>query len=126
VVLLSEPLPADIETQPQPQGSVSWTERGVNESTLRITTDRPALLVITDNYFPAWRAQVDGVPAPILRANYTFRAIPVGAGEHTLRLYYDSPVLARSAFASILLILGLLAVGLFGSRRVAPSERAAP
>jgi hypothetical protein len=126
VVLLPEPLPADIETQPQPQGSVSWTERGVNESTLRITTDRPALLVITDNYFPAWRAQVDGVPAPILRANYTFRAIPVGAGEHTLRLYYDSPVLARSAFASILLILGLLAVGLFGSRRVAPSERAAP
>ncbi|HUF70493.1 MAG TPA: YfhO family protein [Longimicrobiales bacterium] len=116
-VLLREPLPAELEVQPDPQGTVSWAEREADHYTLNVTTDRPALLVITDNYYPAWKAEIDGNEAPILRANYTFRAIPVPAGTHQVRLYYDSSGLNNSAFASAALLLLLGGVAATGLRR---------
>jgi uncharacterized membrane protein YfhO len=103
--------------QPDPQGTVSWAEREADHYTLNVTTDRPALLVITDNYYPAWKAEIDGNQAPILRANYTFRAVPVPAGTHQVRLYYDSSGLNNSAFASAVLLLLLGGVAATGLRR---------
>jgi hypothetical protein len=44
------------------------------------TTNRAALLVLSDNYFEGWRATVNGESVPILRTNHTFRGVPVGAG----------------------------------------------
>jgi hypothetical protein len=112
--LLPEPLPAGVEIQPDPQGTVAWEERGVNAFALRVTTDRPALLVLTDNYFPAWQATVDGQPAPVLRANYTFRAVPLPAGTHTVRFAYRSGVLRASAAVSVIVLLGLGTAAVWG------------
>ncbi len=123
-VTLPEPLPAGTEVQAEPQGTVEWVERGTNAYTLRVTSDRPALLVISENYYPAWKAAVDGEAAPVLRANYTFRAIPVGAGEHTVRLEYDSDTLDRSALASVSVLVLLLAVALAGTLRRRPEVAA--
>jgi hypothetical protein len=115
-VLLPEPAPG-LEVQPDPQGTVEWLTRDLAESTLRVTTDRPALLVITDNYFPAWKAELNGAEVAVLRANYTFRAVPVPAGDHTLRMYYESGTLRASAATSIVLLLLLIAVGAAGELR---------
>jgi hypothetical protein len=107
-VLLPEPLPAGVESTAAAEGSVTYTSRLTDEYTLRVTTDRPALLVISENYYPSWHAEVDGAPAALLRANYTFRAVPVPAGEHEVRLYYRSERLRSSALASIVVLLILL------------------
>lgn len=45
-------------------------------------------LVLTDSYYPGWRATVDGSPVPILRANGMFRAVPVPAGRSTVTFRY--------------------------------------
>ncbi len=124
-VLVPEPLASEIAPQPDPQGTVDWVERGINESRLRVTTDRPALLVVLENYFPAWRADVDGRATPLLRANYTFRAVPVPAGEHLVRFRYDSAILRTSAWVSIVTILLLLVVALLTIRRRPPAKAGA-
>jgi hypothetical protein len=111
--LLSEPLAAELE--PDPVGSVRWTDRQVNGYTLRVETDRPALLMILDNYFPAWQAEVDGRAASVVRANYTFRAVPIPAGEHDVRFYYESATLRASAAFSIIVLSMLLATALAGT-----------
>ena len=44
--------------------------------------DAPAWLVLTDTWFPGWRARVDGVETPILRAHHAFRAVALPPGRH--------------------------------------------
>jgi hypothetical protein len=116
-VLLPESLPSGVDVETDPQGSVAWADREVDRFTLNVTTDRPALLVITDNYYPAWKAEIDGEEAPILRANYTFRAVPVPAGTHEVRFYYDSGRLDNSAYASAAILMLLGGIAATGLRR---------
>ncbi len=46
-------------------------------------------LVLTDTFYPGWKAFIDGAPSPILRANYLMRAVPLAAGPHTVTFVYD-------------------------------------
>jgi len=110
-VILSSPPPTPLDGGPV-QGEVVWEERGTDHLRLSVTSDRNALLVIADNWFPAWRATVDGEAAPVLRAYHTVRAVPVGPGEHTVELRYVSPVLRGSLALSVVAVLILLGIGL--------------
>jgi hypothetical protein len=56
------------------------------------TAEQAAYLVVADAYYPGWRAEVDGQPAPVERANYAFRAVPLPPGSHTVRLIFDPPL----------------------------------
>jgi hypothetical protein len=60
---------------------------------LEITVDAeaPALLVVRDGHAPGWRAWVDGVSAPVARVEGHYRAVPVAAGSHRVRLSYQPP-----------------------------------
>ena len=101
------PSPVALDGTPS-EGAVRWTHRSPNRLALDVTTERPALLVVADNWFPAWRARVDGEDAPVLRAYHTLRAVPVPAGTHTVEMVYDSRVVGRSLLLSILLTFGLV------------------
>jgi hypothetical protein len=46
------------------------------------------LLVLADTAYPGWRAEVDGQRVRLLRANYTFRAVALGPGEHRVTFRY--------------------------------------
>jgi uncharacterized membrane protein YfhO len=55
---------------------------------LRVRASAPALLLLSDTYYPGWEAEVDGAPAPLLRADHTLRAVPVPAGSHAVRFRF--------------------------------------
>ncbi|MBR9989236.1 MAG: YfhO family protein [Gemmatimonadetes bacterium] len=113
-VILEEPLPADVEVQAGAAGVVEWMEREPDVFTLRVVADAPAMLVVLDNYFPAWKAYVDDREVAVYRANYTFRAIAVPAGEHIVTFRYVPTELRRGAAISLVLLGFLLAVVLAG------------
>lgn len=56
---------------------------------ISVDSKNNALLVLMDNYDKGWRASVDGKNTPILKANYTFRAIKIDEGKHIVRFWYD-------------------------------------
>jgi hypothetical protein len=118
--ILAEPLPADVELEAGAGGIVEWVEREVDRYTLRVAPDRPALLVVLDNHYPAWEATVNGQITPIFRANHTFRAVAVPPGEHTVTFRYTPRALRTGATISLLvllLLLGIIAADLAGRRR---------
>jgi len=118
-VVLSDPLPIDL-TDGEVVGSVEWVERNNNDMTLRVNADRPAVLVLADNWFPAWKARVGGEEIPVLRANHSMRAVPITAGEHTVEFYYESDELRwslRLTLLSLAVVAGLIGIDWMRSRR---------
>ncbi len=75
----------------------------------------PALLVLSDLFYPGWEAMVDGRPAEILRANYVMRAVAITEGAHEVRFLYR-PASFRSGVA--VSAAGCLAVALLISWRL--------
>lgn len=61
---------------------VAITAYSPNRISLTVETDCPSLLFLSDNYYPGWKAEVDGQATKIYRANYSFRAIFVSEGKH--------------------------------------------
>ena len=55
-----------------------------------IDIDAPngGIVVLNDVWHPWWRAEVDGAPAEILKANILFRAVAVGPGHHWVRFRF--------------------------------------
>ena len=60
-----------------------------------VTADGTGYLVTRDSYARGWRARVDGVEAPVLRANGKHRAVPLPEGAGEVVLEYHPPGLAR-------------------------------
>lgn len=76
-------------------------------------------LVLSDAMYPGWVASVDGSPAPLERANYLFRAVPLPAGQHVVDFVFVPNSFRLGMFLSLLGV-GLLA-GLWAFRGVRPA-----
>ncbi len=72
-----------------------------------VNTERNGFLVLTDNYYFAWKAFVDGAETEVFRADGSFRAVPVTAGTHQVVFRYDR---SRNNLAKTVTILTLLLV----------------
>ena len=84
---VEDPLPR-LEPAAVGRAEVAITTRSANRIELTTSTSSERLLVLSEMYFPGWRAFVGGVETEIHRANYLFRAIVVPAGEHRLEFVY--------------------------------------
>lgn len=58
---------------------------------VEIDVDSPdgGYVVLNDVWHPWWRAEIDGRPAAILRANVIFRAVAVPSGRHRLAFSFE-------------------------------------
>ena len=120
-VVLSDPLPVEL-TGGEVVGRIEWVERSNNDMTLQVSADRPALLVLADNWFPAWKARIGNQEVPVLRVNHSLRAVPITAGEHTVEFYYESDLLRwslRLTLLSLAVVAGLVGVDWMRGRRSA-------
>ena len=75
------------------------------------------LLVLSEPYYPAWKAYVDGEPAPVYAADHLLRAVPVPAGEHMVELRYESWSLRIGLAVSLVSCLALVTLAAAGARR---------
>ncbi|GBD26749.1 hypothetical protein HRbin30_02091 [bacterium HR30] len=82
---------------------------------VEVVSARPALLILNDTFYPGWRATVDGRSAPIYRANFLFRGVPVQPGDHQVVFEYVPWSFRIGAALSIIGMTGALFLGLWGS-----------
>jgi len=55
---------------------------------VKVTMSCKGLLVVSDNFFPGWRAAVDGKGVDILKVNTAIRGVIVPVGTHTVTMNY--------------------------------------
>ncbi|MCK4572353.1 YfhO family protein, partial [candidate division WOR-3 bacterium] len=69
-------------------------------------------LVLSEHYYPGWEAYVDGERVKILRANYLFRAIPLGSGEHKVKFIFSPETFQIGVILSLLGVLFIIVAGI--------------
>jgi len=79
---------------------------------IRVSTAGPAYLVVTETWFPGWRASVDGRKAPVLRANHAFRAVWVPGGDHEVEFRFRPRGFREGLVVSVLAAASVLALAL--------------
>ncbi len=77
---------------------------------MQVQATAEGYVVFGDAWFPGWVARVDGVVAPIQRADLVFRALKVSSGPHWIEMEYQPQSLRYGAILSIvsLAILGVI------------------
>lgn len=73
-----------------------------------------AFLVLSDTYYPGWRALADGVEAKVVRTNYAFRGVKLPEGAKRVVFFFD-PLVPDAALplpTFLLAGLGTTAIGL--------------
>lgn len=75
----------DAHMQPTP-GNAEITRSG--EMTVRVSTAAPGLLVVTEQYYPGWKAYVNGKETTIYAVNGIFRGIFLEEGVHSIEFKY--------------------------------------
>src|SRR6267143_2551565 len=82
------------------------------------STDAPAWLVLTDTWFPGWRARVDGADVVVQRADHALRAVALPPGRHEVEFTF-TPRGLRAGAAITLAALAIVGVLCLPRRRAA-------
>jgi hypothetical protein len=70
------------------QDTVDIEHYSPNRLVLRADCTEGGILLLSELYYPGWKAYVDGTSVQILRADYLLRAIPLGPGKHSIEVVY--------------------------------------
>jgi len=79
-----------------------------NRVLIETNLNTKGFLVLTDQYFPGWRARVDGEEVEIYRTNRIFRSIELEAGTHEVEFYFQPQVFYKNVAISLGTLLVLL------------------
>jgi hypothetical protein len=99
--------------------TVTWNSYGPNGFEMVVNSNRDALLVVSELWYPGWRATINGAETEIVRADWLLRAVAIPAGRSTVRFNYRPQSLLLGA---IFTCLGLFVSLLIFCRRIDHSE----
>lgn len=78
-----------------------------NRVELITENDGNGLLIFSENWYPAWKAYIDGNKTELIRAYNTLRAVFVPAGKHKIEFRYESDT---HFYGQVLFYIGLVLV----------------
>lgn len=116
VVLLEQPPRILLATADSPVGTCRARTRPGGGLDVETQSTRDGYLVLSEVFYPGWRATVDGKEVPLERADYLITALPLSAGTHQVEYRYDPVSLKVGAGCTACMCAAGLWV-LIGSRR---------
>src|SRR5215217_5133177 len=103
--------------RPECEGSVRTSSSGAQHLALDVRACDDSYLIVSDSYYPGWRATVDDKAVPIHRAYHSLRAVRLSPGEHHVRFDYTPLSFRAGLLLSLLGWVGLGFVWLKARRR---------
>ena len=108
-------------------GAATIAEYGANRVVIDVEADEPAVLVLSDSFFPGWKATVSGVSAQIFPAYYAFRGVLVPQGKSTVEFSYrPGTYRVGLALSTVGFLAGLAGAAYCLTRRRARNNHGAP
>jgi len=107
---------------PTPQVKATVTEWSAGAMRIALTGAEAATsqLLVSENWYPDWRAEVDGKPGIVRRADHTLISVDIPPGAKSVRLWFESATYARGkviSLVSLLLAAAMMFVPMFLSSR---------
>ena len=84
---------------------------------LKTDAATPALLVLSEVFYPGWNATIDGVPTTIYQVDGILRGVRVDSGSHEIVMRYQPRSILLGAAASLVTIAAICSFGFFLLRR---------
>ena len=115
------PLPVSTMPNPSPaRATVTKWEPGRMSIALDPAPPAPSYLLVSENWYPDWHAQVDATPTATLRGDYSLIVVPIPQGAKTVELWFDSPARRQGWWITMLSLAVLvgLAIGPAAARRL--------
>jgi len=114
------PLTKQIELRPESQVSILNTT--LNSIAIEAYTNTAGWLVVSEVYYPGWKAYVDGQEVAINKANLSLRAIEMKPGHHYVEFVYDPDSVRYGlliTFVGVILVVSLLMLSFILDRKEA-------
>ncbi len=115
---LPEGLPKLRIQEEKPQSNVNIIKYAMNSVLIDVTSTQAGFLVMSDLYMKGWKVTIDGRESPIIRANYTYRAISITEGKHEVMFYYEPNSYFIGKYLSLSGWLVSLSILLFSLRKL--------
>ncbi len=93
---------------PYVEGIANIVEYTPNRVRIKAVLDKPGFLVLSDQYYPGWKAIVDGKEVSIHRAYYILRAVRLDSGEHEVVFVFDPLLFKIGCLISVITIVSML------------------
>jgi hypothetical protein len=104
-----------------PVDTVRFQSYDENAMALKVHSGSGGLLVLSEMYYPGWRATVNGRSAEIVRVDGALRGIQVPAGQSTVELAFTSGSFRLGAGISLATLLFMLSLWILSRQRPARS-----
>ena len=100
------------QSKPAARDQVTITRYDNNSVALKVEAAKAGVLVLTDQYYPGWKATMDGKPVHIEQVDYVFRGVPMYPGKHTVTFSYHprSFERGRSIAITALILVAIIAL----------------
>ncbi len=122
-IIEGAPTTRGASADPLPQQVTRYDDHEVE---IAVDAPRAGYLVLTDTFFPGWKAEVDGHASAILPANAAFRAVAVPPGRHTVTFGYRPASVVVGVGITLASLLGLAFASIAPPTPSATAYRIAP
>jgi hypothetical protein len=89
-------------------GIVQGARYAGDQVEIQVRMNRRGILVLSDNYFPYWRATDNGKDVPVVRAYGTLRALCLEPGDHRVQFTYVSHPYQIAKWVTVLSIFAVI------------------
>lgn len=123
--LLLEEKPENLPEKKTGENKVVIIEENyfVNRVLIKTENASDGFLFLSDNFYPGWKAFVDGKESKIYRANYTFRAVFVPQGEHEVKFLFQPQSFKIGLTISVFALLVLWGLFIYGLKSRRPASK---
>jgi uncharacterized membrane protein YfhO len=103
-------------------GSINSVDYSANRVLLRTRANKSGFLILSDTYYPGWKAFVNGKEVPVVKVDHIIRGVFLKEGEHEVKFVFRPTTLIIGACISLITLLGVCVCLFILRKKITPAQ----